>query len=369
MVITRHDEAVAVLSDPRYVPPPVRRGAAPYTLGWLRERVSRFSSGQVHAERRRTLAERLAAIDPAALRRAARDATVARGGSWEGVPTAVLGAALGASVPVPLVEAVAAGYLSGEESPDADAAVTSLLSLLTGDRLSAGHHTTDHPVTCVLGAGRLSAEDAGQDHGGGDGDVGNGDVGNGDFGDAVAVLTLLLQAHAATEGLIRNALAHASAGNRATGHPGGDHRHQESASGPTDRGVDGLLHETLRHDPPLQVTRRIDRVTGDEVVIDLVAANRDPGVFADPGRFDGSRGPTPHLTFGAGVRPCPGSAHAFALAAGVLDARLGAGADTAGLDAAGIDATRIDAAGIDATGIGGSESMRPGSVRSGSRDR
>jgi cytochrome P450 len=61
------------------------------------------------------------------------------------------------------------------------------------------------------------------------------------------------------------------------------------------------------------------------MVIDLVAVNRDPDVFADPGRFDASRGETPHLTFGAGLRPCPASRHGLALAAGVLEALLGKG--------------------------------------------
>ncbi|NUW46753.1 cytochrome P450 [Nonomuraea rhodomycinica] len=248
MVITRHDEARAVLADPRYVPPPVRQDAPPYTLGWLRARVSRFSSGETHAERRRALEERLAELDPAALRRSAREATLERGGDWTGVPTQVLAAALGVAVPVSLVEAAATGYLSGEETPEADAAVAGLTALV------------------------------------------------GDGPPAVTDLTLLLQAHAATEALITNALTH-------------DDR----------AGVEGLLRETLRHDPPLRASRRVEQATGEEVVIDLVAANRDPAVFADPERFDPARGETPHLTFGHGVRPCPASAHALALAAGVLD--------------------------------------------------
>lgn len=249
MVITRHAEARAVLADTRYVPPPVRQDAPPYTLGWLRARVSRFSSGETHAERRRALEERLAELDPAALRRRAREATLERGGEWRGVPTRVLAAALGVRAPVPLVEAVAAGYLSGEESPAADAAVAELAGLL------------------------------------------------GDGPSVITDLTLLLQAHAATEGLIANTLTR-----------------REPA------GVEGLLRETLRHDPPLRATRRVDRATGEEIVIDLVAANRDPAVFAEPERFDAARDETPHLTFGHGVRPCPASAHALALAAGVLDA-------------------------------------------------
>ncbi|MFI7443032.1 cytochrome P450 [Nonomuraea indica] len=249
MVITRHDEARAVLADTRYVPPPVRQDAQPYTLGWLRAQVSRFSSGEAHAERRRALEERLAVLDPATLRRRARTATLERDGDWRGVPTEVLAAALGVPAPVTLVEAVAAGYLSGEETPAADAAVAELVRLA------------------------------------------------GDTPSAITDLTLLLQAHAATEGLIANALTH-------------EHAAESEA----------LLRETLRHDPPLKATRRVDRATGAEVVIDLVAANRDPAVFADPERFDPARGESPHLTFGHGVRPCPASVHALALAAGVLDA-------------------------------------------------
>ncbi|MBN6056247.1 cytochrome P450, partial [Nonomuraea sp. RK-328] len=248
MVITRHDEARAVLADPRYVPPPVRQDAPPYTLGWLRAQVSRFSSGETHAERRRALEKRLAELDPAALRRRAREMTMERGGDWTSVPTEVLAAALGVAAPVPLVEAAATGYLSGEETPEADAAVAEL--------------------TALLGGGPSAVTD----------------------------LTLLLQAYAATDGLIANALTHADQG-----------------------AIEGVLQETLRHDPPLKASRRLDRSTGEEVVIDLVAANRDPAVFADPERFDPARGESPHLTFGHGVRPCPASAHALALAAGVLD--------------------------------------------------
>ncbi|MEV6034926.1 cytochrome P450 [Nonomuraea sp. NPDC052116] len=246
MLITRHSAAEAVLADPRYVPPPVRQDAEEGTLAWLRAQVSRFSTGETHAGRRRLLEERLAALDPAELRTAARAMTLERGGDWRGVPTATLGAALGVK-DTSAVAAAATGYLSGEESPEADAAVAELLEQAT-----------------------------------------------------IPEITLLLQGHAATEALIENAVGHAG--------PGAD--------------PEALLHETLRQDPPLKATRRLDTRTGDEVTIDLVSANRDPDVFADPDRFDLSRGRTPHLTFGHGVRPCPGPAHARALAAGVLEALL-----------------------------------------------
>ncbi|GGS93685.1 cytochrome P450 [Nonomuraea spiralis] len=247
MLITHHAEARAVLSDSRYVPPPVPQDGEPGTLAWLRAQVSRFSTGDTHAERRRLVVERLSALDPAALRTAARTATEERGGDWRGVPTAVLGAALGVR-DTSAVPAAASGYLSGEGGPQADAAVAELVEL------------TDLPA-----------------------------------------VTLLLQGHAATEALIENALAHAR--------PGDD--------------PEAVLHETLRQDPPLKAGRRLDTRTGEEVTIDLVAANRDPEVFPDPARFDVTRGPAPHLTFGDGLRPCPAPAHALALAAGVLDALLG----------------------------------------------
>lgn len=61
---------------------------------------------------------------------------------------------------------------------------------------------------------------------------------------------------------------------------------------------------------------------GAEVTIGLVAVNRDPDVFPGPERFDPHHAHSPHLTFGHGVRPCPGPAHAPALAAGVLEGLL-----------------------------------------------
>lgn len=242
MVITHRAEALAVLADTRYIPPPVRQDAPEGTLAWLRSHASRFSTGEVHARRRRLLEESLDALDPDALRDAARNLTLERDGRWEGVPVTVLGHALGVRDTGRLVEAVRAaapGYLSGEETPEADAAVRDLLTLVAGS-------------TTV----------------------------------SVARVTLLLQAHDATEGLVRNALRQAGPGDAVT----------------------GVLERTLRLDPPLKVTRRMDRETGAEVRIDLVQVNRDAGA---------------HLTFGAGVRPCPARRHAMALAEGVVAGVLG----------------------------------------------
>lgn len=46
---------------------------------------------------------------------------------------------------------------------------------------------------------------------------------------------------------------------------------------------------------------------GSAVVVDLVAANRDPRRFDEPDRLDPSRGDTKHLAFGHGPHYCPGA--------------------------------------------------------------
>jgi len=75
--------------------------------------------------------------------------------------------------------------------------------------------------------------------------------------------------------------------------------------------------EALRYDSPVQLTGRT--ATGDtevgglpvergqEVVILLGAANRDPDAFDDPGRFDISRNPNRHLAFSSGIHSCLGA--------------------------------------------------------------
>jgi len=104
---------------------------------------------------------------------------------------------------------------------------------------------------------------------------------------AIARITLLVQGCAATATLIESALTH-----------------------------DQPLETVLRAHPPVPAMRRI---AGTDVVLDgaIIAAGElvvcDIAAASDPAV----------LTFGAGVRPCPASAHALAAARGVLDA-LGA---------------------------------------------
>lgn len=46
---------------------------------------------------------------------------------------------------------------------------------------------------------------------------------------------------------------------------------------------------------------------GELVLLGYHAANADPAAFADPGRFDHSRDPNPHVAFGYGAHFCPGA--------------------------------------------------------------
>ncbi|MGQ4601478.1 cytochrome P450 [Nocardia sp. R6R-6] len=77
------------------------------------------------------------------------------------------------------------------------------------------------------------------------------------------------------------------------------------------------VEEILRFDSPVQTTARtaltdveIDGVLvreGNTVVLSLAGANRDPAVFADPGRFDVGRGNAKdHLSFSSGIHVCLG---------------------------------------------------------------
>jgi hypothetical protein len=188
------------------------------------------------------------------------------------VPVAALARALGLRRPVlDAVRIITAGYLSGDVlsgQSEVDDAVEELLDAFGGIR--------DEPTA--------------------------------------ARIALLVQAHDATGGLVANALAALSRG----------------ARGP----LPSVLAETLRHDPPVPIMRRqclVDREiaghgrcpAGTVVVLDLARANRDPAVFADPARFDPTRpGLERVLTFGAGLRPCPGRDHAFTLALGAVEGAI-----------------------------------------------
>ncbi|WP_067822093.1 cytochrome P450 [Nocardia inohanensis] len=82
--------------------------------------------------------------------------------------------------------------------------------------------------------------------------------------------------------------------------------------------------EALRYDSPLQLTKRLATRdveiggrtvrAGDQVLVCLGAANRDPERFARPDEFDLTRGGLGHLAFGHGMHGCLGGQLAELLA-------------------------------------------------------
>jgi cytochrome P450 len=80
--------------------------------------------------------------------------------------------------------------------------------------------------------------------------------------------------------------------------------------------VAGAVDEVLRYDSPLHLTKRLatrDTVIGDttiregdQVLLCLGAANRDPAMFAEPDEFDITRPAHGHLAFGHGMHGCLG---------------------------------------------------------------
>ena len=247
----------SVLADSGYTVPDPGAGAPPGTMAWLRQNVARLSSGPSHTRRRDLAAGLLLPLDPDLLRAGARKATsmiiaaadrrpfdamalVARR-----VPGLVLARALGAADPdlvAAQLPAVAAAYLPGSPgNAQADGCVARLTELLPdgpGEQLAAR-------------------------------------------------IGLLIQAYAATAGLIGNAVA---AGIRE------DHPVPAAE----------LVTRVLRTGPPVRFTQRVTP-SGETIALDLTTAGDDPAG---------------HLAFGYGGHGCPGSVHAIALAEGTAEPLL-----------------------------------------------
>jgi cytochrome P450 len=77
------------------------------------------------------------------------------------------------------------------------------------------------------------------------------------------------------------------------------------------------VDELLRFDGPVQITQRVvleDMAVsgcpvkaGDEILLILGAANRDPTVFAEPNKLDVTRDARRHVAFGGGIHHCLGA--------------------------------------------------------------
>ncbi|MEM9476266.1 MAG: cytochrome P450 [Pseudomonadota bacterium] len=89
------------------------------------------------------------------------------------------------------------------------------------------------------------------------------------------------------------------------------------ASAFTDPAIDQTVEEILRYDPPLHLFTRYvyEDLTlcgnsfqrGDQIGALLASANRDPGIWTDPARFDPTRPITTNAAFGAGRHFCVGA--------------------------------------------------------------
>jgi cytochrome P450 len=281
-VARRYADVRAVLADARFEVAQAPAAMQTGTIAWLRASVSRFTNGDEHQRRRALAVAELAELAPGALRRAAWERAeaalgqaAAPGGRLDvmahlarRVPMATLAAALGTDSPEEAAQAaiaVAAAYFpgAGEQAVhEADKATAQLVEMLS-----------PAPLEVI-----------------------------------VAKIALLAQGCDATAGLIGLTL-YLLAENQATvsGEP-----------------TDALLQRALRYTPVVRASRRVAREPatigggdvqpGDAVLCDIQAANLDPDAYQPPERE------LPSLTFGTGLRPCPGVAQALALAAGVVDA-------------------------------------------------
>ena len=105
--------------------------------------------------------------------------------------------------------------------------------------------------------------------------------------------------------------------------------------------LSSLLEEVLRHDAPVQSTRRfvhsdlmlrgVQLQEGAQVLLLLAAANRDPALNPEPQRLLLQRERRRHFTFGLGAHACPGARLATAIAEAALRRLLALGVDPVAL--------------------------------------
>lgn len=141
------------------------------------------------------------------------------------------------------------------------------------------------------------------------------------------LITSLIEAEEAgerltTDELITTCILLLNAGHEATVHTIGNGvkallENRSPASVLAPEAVEAAVEEILRFDPALHMfTRWVYEdvevmghhfARGDQVALLLGAANRDPGVWEEAGRFDPTRPIKPHASFGAGLHFCVGA--------------------------------------------------------------
>jgi cytochrome P450 len=143
---------------------------------------------------------------------------------------------------------------------------------------------------------------------------------------------LMTQAYEATAGLIGNTLRALSA----------QPALRPSVAAEPAR-LESVIREVLRHDAPVQNTRRFvaedgviagQRMTaGETVLVVLAAANHDAAANPRPERFEAARADRRTFTFGAGPHACPGETLAVSIARTGIAGLLAHGLDLDALPA------------------------------------
>jgi len=131
------------------------------------------------------------------------------------------------------------------------------------------------------------------------------------------LIGFLFQTYDATAGLIGNSVRLLACNNAL-------HRRLQAE----DALLRPFVWEVMRFDPPVQNTRRfaIEDVrlgnltirAGEQVLLILAAANRDPSEFPVPDRFDLNRASPPAFGFGLGKHECPGKPLALEITCAAL---------------------------------------------------
>jgi cytochrome P450 len=286
-VVTRHGEVSAVLADPGFVVPALATSGPVGSVDWLRSSVSRFTNGPEHQLRRARVCAVLADLSPGLLRADAHARSLTVLDEVKGNGHIDVMSRLARRVPMTVL-AAELGFADAERA--AEAAVVAAAGYFPGAS-AAQERAADLSTAELVGMLQPADEQV-----------------------IVAKIAVMVQGCDATAGLIGKAVILALP-------PCAEH-----SSFPTE----AIVSEVARYDPPLRVTRRVSLAgaqvaglpvtPGTAVLLHVDSANRDPDVFAAPARFNPGRDDGSNLTFGHGLRPCPGQAHAIALTAGVVEA-------------------------------------------------